>query len=571
MLNEHRLLFAYAARGHATVLDTDMRGSSAKEKEGDDRNPEETRLAQRREHLRTSLFDAFKSRVGMLVTGKDIQAYEKGLAHVKLDEQEIREWERYLLETAPTAAQDMLASLNILLATAGSQIIGPKGKAKWERRFFTLSRPGKKKLLTKELPNWIEKVRGVMSHRRKLTALPRVKTLPEEKVGRIAEFLNADAFIELTLGEQKSLIAEVEAALASKEAGKDTLYDETKNMLEDAAREGHFHPNKIGKWLKHAMTHPRPEEYVGTTLPYFLACWKATAAEFDSVEADVAKAVPRPRLAPKNIFLSWSHAACRAELARVRSALGVDTKERGTARDDEKLLIRQAMARKDWDGARAQIAALRKAYPNDASVAALADVVAAHPAAQEAPDSAADKRSNEEIRASINAQMDNLPTSVRTAAIRCAELGNGAITTYWDLLYNRGRAKERGYTNDSVERQDAQSEWHREETERRMRDGHEYALEKNIIRGRAEDILAINDSPTHAQVLHTPDSPHAQNVVAEACHRNQQNGYFRVKTVVVPENVPHARNQTLVSMAFPGIVRDLRSLQARNAQYRYAG
>src|SRR3989338_2923103 len=138
-----------------------------------------------------------------------------------LTDEELKKWEYGNFgesEKRIAATRVLIAQFHTSLGQARSEkLLGPRGEMEWLKLFTdrTISYKKREALVTKALPKWMKDTRTVLDRRDTLLKLPRVKDLPKDKVPRVAEFLDRERFVELKLGEQKSLVAMIKAALSS--------------------------------------------------------------------------------------------------------------------------------------------------------------------------------------------------------------------------------------------------------------------------------------------------------------------------------------------------------------------
>ena len=499
---------------------------------------------------------------------------------IELDDRALTMWEEGLdwYGKAQNAARQLVAEMKAKLQKAEAEnVLGPASSAEWMR---WLRRPDidykTKENRVKSFDGWLSKLKAICTSRNTLAALPRVKALPKEKVPKIADFLDPKKFRDLKMGEQKSLIAQVRAALASKEENRDSVYDDAKQALEAAVAGGYLHPDKLGRWLQRAMAHAKPDAYVAATLPVFLANWKGIRQEFDDVELRLRRqGAPRYfQPVPATTFLSWTFSKCKTYLAYANSQLtqaATESKEEASALRNYKMLARHDLSTRDWDGAERTITAARKAFPDDAELLSLQQFLASHRTDTDEDRTKQAERPPEEVKKEVDTTIAQLPIAVRDMTIACANDSPDAVRALGGMFYNRCWAKRKGYSNEAQEMRDAADEKIKRETEQRMREGHGKELEKNRLAGSTEDDLAVNDAPANAQVLYPKSGARAQSVVAEAAKRNKTNGSFVYWTSVVPDGMSYAQHEYLVQNTFPALKRNLRSLEDKGVKYSFGG
>ncbi len=500
---------------------------------------------------------------------------------IELNDHSLRMWEEgldYYTSKAPSSARQLVSEMKAKLQKAeGENLLNAAGSAEWMHWLRRADLDYKtKETRVKNFDSWLDKLRTLQTSRASMASLPRVKALTSAKVPGIADLLDPKKFRDLKLGAQKSLIAQVKAALASKEENRDTVYDDAKSVLEQAVSGQYLHPDKVGRWLQRAMASSNPERYVATTLPQFLANWKGIRQEFDDVEMRLKRqGTPRYfQAVPPRTFLSWTYSKCKTYLAYANSQLtqaSAESKEEVPALKNFKMLARHDLSTRDWDGAERTLAKARAAFPADAELKSLQQFLDAHrtDTAEERAEQAA--RPPAEVKKDVDATIAQLPVAVRDMTIACANDSADAVRTLGGMFYNRCWAKRKGYSNEAQDLRDAADEKIKRATEQRMKEGHGNELEKNRLAGTTEDNLAVNDAPANAQVLFPKPGARAQNVVAEAAKRNKQNGAFVYWTSVVPDGVSYAQHEYLVQNTFPALKRNLRTLEESGAKYTFGG
>lgn len=566
---EHRLLRYVSPRSESAGAAVESRGAE---------QGEVANLVRRRSRIQEKIRNYIRLTFDeMGVAGSaETNKLREALAKIDLNEQEIAGWEEgldYYERQAPESARQLIGEFHDQLRSARAEkIVGLRGADEWVRRFHDSGKSYKQKehMVKNAFKAWKEKAKEMKRHRDKLAALPRVKEMPPAKVPGINKLLDADTFADMKLSSQKALIAQIQAALRSKDIEKDTVYDDAHNLLKNARDAGYLHPNKVGTWLKRAMNHGDPETYVATTLPYLLKNWQAIRADYDDVAPQIVRRRPAILLTPasSSTFLSWSYDKCKTYLTEARSQLqeAEETLETDRKLKSKKLIVRHHLMTEDWDGAEEALGEAFAMAPKDPDLASMKSYLAAH-----RTDSEEDKKRNErppeEIKKETDEMIAGVPVGAQDMVRTVAKAGPKAAATLGALFYNRVWAKEKGYSDEAQEVRDANDEKIHDQTKARMKTGHTDELEKSKIAGSTEDSLAINDSPANAQILHTKAGSNAQATIAQKAISNQDNGGFMYWTSVIPEGVSYAQHEYMVRNTFPALKKNLRTLEGKGIKY----
>lgn len=507
------------------------------------------------------------------------------LLKLPLTEKEISKWENTdWAEQNIAAAQRLFMTLQNKIEQARSaKLLDARGETDWLSRFRdpNTGYKNKEQMVEQGFDKWMRAAKRLVEQRSSLLKRsPRVQEISRSAVPDIDLFLDQGKFIGLKIKRQRSLFAEIKAALASRELDKDTVYDDARSLLVAAVKRGHFAPQKVGRWLLRAMRMEQPEQFVAKRLPQLLHNWEEIRWEFDLLEARFRESgVPDgcTPLTPQR-FLALSYDGCRAYLTNAEKAYDLQSAEQSEAKEalrNAKTLIRLALRKRDWPSARKTLDALWKEHSDDSELAAMENILASgqsdadrHEQTQTPP---------EQAKKEVDVALGSLPISLRDAALHCAQTpdkGVDAVCTLWDTLYNHEQALNKRYTTQQKEQQDFQDKQLKEETKQRTKEGHarepDTPVERNILEGETETSLAINDNPEGPQMLYIDESTNAQTVLADGCTRNSGNAKFRYNTSIIPKGISKGENENLVRFTFPRIVRNLHILEDANIPYAYS-
>jgi hypothetical protein len=576
LFRERRLVFLQKGVGSVAERAAQEKGTEAS-READMKQE----LEERRERLRTSIFDAFRSQQEKFLTQKDLADLQKGLEKMDLDTQEIDGWEKYLKEGYGKQAEKAQRAFDALIVQAKEKrILGEKGLKQWESDFFAAERNEKERMVKTAFPNWIGRVEKMMNSRKEWLKQERTRALPKSKVAGIESFLNDATFIELKEKEQRSLLAQVQAALQAKEEGKDVVYDEAKGMLDEAVHGGYLHPNKIGRWLLHAMNEPDPAMFIRTTLKQFLINWKAISWEFDDFEAQIGRLPLIERtfdVVEKGAFLQWSHRKCVQYLAEKKRELTLaktteETKNKKLR--DANVHVRHAMKQRDWVDAEHQVLAGLREFPNDPELLSMQKAIAAKREEIDAEKKADDEVPANQLNAEINTMIDSLPMEVKDMAVICCtydarskDSNTPTMRMLRGVLYNAEWVRMQGYYDDTQRDADIHSKEVIEETKQHIDEGHENAIEYNRVSGGTAHVRAINGKPSAPEYIYATADTLSQQHVAQGLIDNKDSADLKYWGILETQ-LGRAQVQQLAYNTLPTLGRKLGNLLGRGEEFK---
>lgn len=336
------------------------------------------------------------------------------------------------------------------------------------------------------LDNW-KKLHTDLQHvekqRKKL--MPQYQDLEELKKLDDPEF--ADQHYKKRRGAVSAALAAI--AVAQKNEKKmDSLHEDAKVLLTDAAKRKVMGKDKVGEWMESLFNrNRRPAEVqkiIQKTLPSYISAWTKTKIGFDQVVAKMDQHGIPPGFKRYEIdeFLELNFHKRESYVREANYAFEMNVRGPQKELDNRKLRIRHDLATKDWDGAQAELDA---AWPlvltpeDNAELKSMQRYLTDFRSKEEeTPAEDSKQQRAAEILDGMRQSLALVPPSVQQLYIDALQMGYGTTRGLMTQLYNLVWCHDNGYL--PPDKQIALGQSARGETERILRDGHSKRGLENI-------------------------------------------------------------------------------------------
>lgn len=230
------------------------------------------------------------------------------------------------------------------------------------------------------------------------------------------EHLEAKKFASLDFAAKKNLLNRLESLDLAATLGQKRLYRETQRILAKAtAGEGRYlHPNAAGKFLKHMMQSPRPEDFQKETLLPSLEEHRETRLSFDAFEIDAAQADAKTIKIPSlETFLAWDASKRSSFVAEGRRRMENQArlkKEETEGLESAKDSIEACMRTEKWEDAESLLHDAMKTHPANKELTVMWTYVELH---REEDEETQEENRMDAIKRDITALVATLPSSLR--------------------------------------------------------------------------------------------------------------------------------------------------------------
>jgi hypothetical protein len=473
----------------------------------------------------------------------ETQVLLEGVKHIKLDEEDISGWENFCkenLQAMARSAHTLYHSqlMDPLLRAYNDHVISKRVIEELDRKFRDdgVDYKDKETYVLYVLPERLKEWRLVKAKRDRLAKDARIKELTSSRVPGLTVFLNPRAFAELKFPERKSLADRVEAALDAKEIGADGLYDEARDELKGYADQGIMHPSKVGVWLGRIFRNRRKPEEARQIIEKILRPnaerWAEVRAEFDRVDTELAKDVPRGfnRLSDDAfLMLDYRKRTTYCSLAWVRLE---NVEETNKQLASLKLRARHELDTEDWEGADETITNALQLSGDNRELLSMQAYLRAHRSDESEKKGEKPNPDPQKLVEELRTIVSLVPDAVQPMYIEALQKGPEVFYRLLQVFFNRVWCEENGHLNREKERKQSQSEWNKEQTRKYAEEGHSEKLEHNILDGDTAVDSAIRDDCSKPQLLYM--SSMGQQSVMKKIEMNAGNESFGYWTTIIP-------------------------------------
>lgn len=471
----------------------------------------------------------------------ETEALLEGLDHAPTNERDLMEWERFTtgkMKEMQRSAHALYYDefMDPLIKLLSDKVISQRTIRELDDAFrdTNVEYKDREKYIRGKIPLYMQKWIEVKIRWNTLRKDPRVKQLTTDDIENLPDFLQEDRFIELKYPTRKGLVDTVEAAINAKESGLEALYADTKKELKGYVADGCLHSTKVGTWLLRIFTdHATPEHidaFMNDTVRPYRDAWIDVRAEFNELNAALPTNAPEGfRPISLDAFLLKPYPERTAYCSLGWLSIKEDDARRKTLAS-LKLKIRYELDTEYWDGAKALIAEAKQMAPQDRELQQMEQSL---PKKDDAEKTEVEPMKTLHLLRSMVAAM---PEAMQKYYIQALQSNNPDILRrLHQLIYNVEYAVENGYTDEHRMQEEASSDENKLKTKKRIPDGHENAVEHNIVDGDTAIDGAIADDPTKAQYIY-PGS-HGNSVVFGKIVKNAENekfGYWSILVLNVP-------------------------------------
>ncbi|MDB4978912.1 MAG: hypothetical protein JWM56_1098 [Candidatus Peribacteria bacterium] len=495
----------------------------------------------------------------------------------------IRANERFIEETIQHAKDYGQKALAIIDHARSQEWISNESAAEWRGRLKQGDKAERKKFIDTILPayekNW-EKLS---------TDIARMKTLQKElhvtdkEVPELHDVLAKD-FSRQKYPKKQDLVDMALAALAAyKKSGGKTenteteidmkeLFQNAKNMLTNAAREGILAQNKISHWLRRIFESKADPALIQDflsgkgkmPLTTLMQSWRNVRGEFNTIETKrESKGTPRSfHFVHANVFLSWHYERRKAYVNEADKRFEDVERERV-----DFLRVRHELDAHNWEEADALIRHIQPdslTIEDNQKLESMQKYLRENRIVEEKPP-------ENPPTSQVVQEMEDALNLISVAWVRdmLRKGCNKGYQSLWTLsatFRNREWSWEKGYLD--AEKEETLRQAAKEETYEHIEEGHGNDFENNSFTGdtaRSEAVRTQKDA-TSSQVLHVNASSAESflNTVIEPNKTNRQIFYY---TSAIPEGLNFSEHKFIIEHVFPILKRNTRILQDRGLNF----
>ncbi len=558
---------------------------------GIDARTKTTDLAERRDKIIENFQTYFRVTYDELhaASTEETEELRTGLAHINLTEEDIAGWESFWEVRAQAMMQSAQKLYHNELMDRLFEAYNQQPRAVSMRIIKELSDKfkdpnvnykQKENYVQKKLPGYITEWKKVARERREVLKDPQLKTLTSRDVQNVGAFLDEEQFLNLKYPKRLALLQEVRAILSARKKGPDMerSHKAVRKKLESLAGGANsiMAPSKVSKWMDRIFSHfDTPEEVEeflnGTFEAFYVRNWTKVRLQFDANEQAMKK-WGTPRGFPDvdlDTFLEWPYEKREAHVEEGRWRLQ-EGKEQHTSLKNLKMRIRHFLYTEDWEGAEETIEEAKSLDPQDLELISLESYLRHHkPSDAEVLKMVPNPQKTLDDMRTMLKQIPEPYQTMYRAALEDNDLK--ILSRLMQLTYNLIWVKEHGHWTEEKGVVDSESQFHREQTKERMKDGHQRMLEVNIIEGETEDTAAVRQQNTSPQIVYMGDSQGAARTMYESVRNRRDDEMYGYWTTLKAKNISYDKQREIVKNFHYPLKSGLRTLLKQNVRFTSHG
>lgn len=382
---------------------------------------------------------------------EEMRSIIEGTKFIRLDEEEIAGWEKFLCESEESAralAAQKEKIKELLQAQNGKSIaqrVLSEYQEKMENDHWNFKERESYILdVLCVLPDRIKEWKNVADAQKKLSENPAIQSLTATEIPKIDLFRNRVQFLNLPYPERRALVDQVQALLNVRKMGQEKQQKAIFEELDTWRKAGFMHPSKVHVWMLRIFDGKRSTAevaaFMGNVVYPYMDRWVAARQEYDRLEEAMnATDTPRgfQRLTLDQFLLrSYKKKTSYLSLAWARMKDPDGSLEQNKELSALKLRTRHHIDTEDWEEAEKDLRTALTLAPNDAELRSMQLFITNH----RPKNDAAEKKEQPDPHQILKDMRDivtALPPEVQMLYQKALTRGPAVFGRLTQVMYNR--------------------------------------------------------------------------------------------------------------------------------------